>query len=97
MTIANTGEPVFVPAIGARPRMVVWKIIPGGAICTVVFARGSPRAFGEIRTPAFPVLRALARFFESARFRGHLPCRFRGCHEDRWYASGTLRRTYSTI
>src|SRR5437016_3769743 len=97
MTITNAREPVFVPAISARARVIVREIIPGVAVRAVILTHGSPRTLAKIRTPALPMLRALARLFDSPFFRSHLLCHFRGCHEDRWYASGTLRRTYSTI
>src|SRR5258706_9397072 len=46
------------------------KIFPGCAARAVVLADRSPLPFGEIRSPALPVLLSDARFFEPAVFRG---------------------------
>src|SRR5262245_42648714 len=55
MTIADAGDSVFVPAIGARAGMVVRKITPRIAIGTVVFAHRSPSTLGQKRSPAVPM------------------------------------------
>src|SRR5581483_3405003 len=55
MAIAESGEAVLVPAVGARARVIVRKVAPGIAVLAVILADGSPGALGEIRTPALPV------------------------------------------
>src|SRR6185503_7731314 len=59
------------PAVSARPGVIVWKVVPGGAVRTVIFTNRAPGAFAEIRTPTFPVLRALSGLFQSLLFFSH--------------------------
>ena len=56
MAIADAGEAVFVPAVGARPRVVVREVVPGRAVRAVVLAHRAPGALAQIRPPALPVL-----------------------------------------
>src|ERR1051326_3788688 len=69
MAIANSGEPVFVPAKSARACMVVGKIIPGIAVGTIVFAHRAPGTLAQIRTPTLPMFLELPRLFEPPCFR----------------------------
>src|SRR6185503_6528672 len=55
VAIADPGDAVFVPAIGARARLFVGEVVPGIAVRAVVFAHRAPRALGEVRAPALPV------------------------------------------
>ena len=50
--VADAGDAVFGPAIGARAGVIVREVIPGRAVGAVVFARIAPGSFREIRTPA---------------------------------------------
>ena len=59
MAVADAGNPVFAPAIGARAGMVVREVVPGGAVRAVVLANGSPLALAQVRSPALPVELAL--------------------------------------
>src|SRR5260370_25250136 len=68
--IADARDAVLVPAIGARAGVVVRKIFPGGALGAVVLAHGAPAALGQVRTPALPVGRTLARLQEPLFFPG---------------------------
>src|SRR5439155_9064440 len=70
VTVAETGEAVFVPAVGARSCMIVRKVGPGVAVGAVVLADGAPGALGEVRAPALPVLRAKARLLETTPLGG---------------------------
>jgi len=72
MAVADAGNAVFVPAIGARAGGVVRDGLPGRAIRAVILAHGSPGSFAEVRAPALPVRRAFFGFRESA---------FLGCHD----------------
>ena len=47
VTVADAGQAVFVPAIGARAGVIVREIFPGGAVRAVVFAHRAPGAFAE--------------------------------------------------
>src|SRR3954454_11935928 len=54
MVIADSGEAVLSPVIGARPGLIVREVVPGIAVRTVIFAYGSPLPLAEIRTPQPP-------------------------------------------
>src|SRR6516225_8933361 len=51
LLVAQSAEPVLVPAIGARARLVVAKMLPGFTMEAVILAHGAPGAFGQIRAP----------------------------------------------
>ena len=55
VAVANSGESILVPAIGAAASVVVREVRPGAAIVAVVFADSSPGALTEVRPPVFPV------------------------------------------
>src|SRR5262249_25134123 len=76
MAVANGGEPILVPAVGAGGGLGVWKIFPGFTGGAVVLANRSPGAVAHVRSPAFPVGLASSRFFETFFFcihGGNLP------------------------
>src|SRR3954447_8165593 len=56
MPVGNPSQPVFVPAVGLRARMIVRHGLPNCAVDTVVFSHGPPGPLAYIRTPALPVL-----------------------------------------
>ncbi len=53
--IAEAGEAILVPAVGAAAGLVVREVVPGIAVGAVVLAHGAPGAFGEVRAPVLPV------------------------------------------
>src|SRR5207248_3515895 len=69
--IANSANAVFVPAIRARPRVIVRKIIPRVAVRAVILANRPPRALGQIRPPKMPRLLRRFVFFEPLLFGVH--------------------------
>ena len=71
MPVGDAAEPVFAPAISAAARMIMGKILPGGAVGAVVFAHGAPLALGEVGSPAFPVNFARAVCLKSQFFFSH--------------------------
>ncbi len=81
VTIGDSRDSIFAPAIRARTGVIVRKIFPRGAVRTVVLAHGAPLAFGEIRSPALPVSGAEARFLQPFFF---------GCHAKRRPAVASL-------
>src|SRR5260370_23881210 len=83
--IADAGDAVLVPAVRARAGVLEREILPGGALGAVVLAHGAPTALGQVRAPALPVGRALARLQE--------PLFFAGDHRGREYnpAHGPVR------
>src|SRR6516165_5951802 len=48
LLVAQSAQPVLVPAIGARARLVVAKVFPGLAIGAVILADGAPGALRKI-------------------------------------------------
>ena len=69
-SVAEAGQPVLVPPIGAAPGVVVGEVIPGRAVGAVVFADGPPRPFGQVGTPAFPVGTSGLAVAQAAMFGG---------------------------
>ncbi len=53
--VAETGDAVLSPAIGASAGLFERKIFPGGAVGGIVLAHRAPLAVAEIRPPAAPV------------------------------------------
>src|SRR5690349_976444 len=53
--IAEPGEPILAPAVGARTGVVVRQVTPGIPIGAVVLPHGAPLPFAEIRPPQVPV------------------------------------------
>src|SRR6185436_11524879 len=49
MSIRDSCDSIFVPAVSARPSVIVWKVVPGGAVRTVIFTNRAPGTFAEIR------------------------------------------------
>jgi len=70
MAVADSGDAVFVPAVGAGPGMIVGNVLPRGPVRAVIFADRSPGPFAQIGPPAFPV--------SFAGVGGGQPCLFRG-------------------
>ena len=54
VVVAESGNAVFAPAVGATARMIVREIVPGGAVFAVVLAHRAPLTLAEIRPPALP-------------------------------------------
>src|SRR6266702_1983344 len=55
VTVANRGEAILVPTIGARAGMIVRKIFPRFSGGAVVLAHRSPRAIADVGAPALPM------------------------------------------
>jgi TRAP-type C4-dicarboxylate transport system permease large subunit len=70
--VADAGDAVLGPAVGARTGMIVWKIVPSRSIGAVVFARIAPGALGEIGPPALPIFVPTVRFQKTVAFSVHL-------------------------
>ena len=71
LPIADAREPVLIPPVRMRTRVVMRQVIPGGPVLAVVLAHGAPRALAQVRAPALPVHLAVTRFLESAFFSSH--------------------------
>src|SRR5580692_9906741 len=71
MVIAESGDAVLTPTIGAAARVVVRQIIPSTSPGAVVLAYRPPLSLGEIRTPRAPVLLACFVVRQSLFLGGH--------------------------
>src|SRR5262245_23797994 len=71
MPIRNAGDAVLVPEISFRGGMIWRKMLPCRAARAVVFANCTPSTLAEIRPPALPVRRSVARFFQALLFGVH--------------------------
>src|SRR3979490_860109 len=52
--VADAGETVLVPPVGARASVVVGEEVPCGAVGAVVLAVGAPGPFAEVGSPMLP-------------------------------------------
>src|SRR5438128_1473144 len=66
MTVADTSNPVLVPAVRSGSGVVVREVFPGIAIWTIVLANGAPGTLAQVRAPPLPVRPPLTRLFQSA-------------------------------
>src|SRR5262249_29605936 len=94
VTIANSGETIFIPAVSARACMIVRKVVPGRAIGTVVFTHCPPSTLAQVRTPALPMFPTPPRFFQSLMFRCPAPGhrKFTLIFSDQPYSINSLNR-----
>jgi hypothetical protein len=53
--VAEAGQAVLVPAVGAAAGVVVREGGPGVAVGAVVLADGAPGAFGDVGSPVSPL------------------------------------------
>ncbi len=68
VVVADAGQAVLAPAVGARTRLVVAEVVPGVAVGAVVLAHRAPLALAQVRAPFLPVGLAGARLLEPALF-----------------------------
>ena len=69
LIVAESGQPVFVPAVGAHAGVLVREEVPRVAIGRVVLGHGTPRSLRNVRTPPAPGL-SLGNGIESVLFLG---------------------------
>src|SRR6516162_11044275 len=67
MIVAETGQAVLTPMIGARAGLIVAEILPGVPVRAVVLANGAPLAFAEVGSPLPPWHSLLQRFIQPLR------------------------------
>src|SRR5260370_37765504 len=70
MAVADAGNAVLAPAVGARARMVVRKVFPRRSVRAVILADCAPLPLGEVRSPALPMNLPQPGLFETLIFRG---------------------------
>ena len=68
--VADAGDAVLAPAVGARARLIVREVLPGVAVRAVVLAHRAPLALAEIRPPQLPARRAARVLGEADAFGG---------------------------
>ncbi len=68
MTIRDSGEPVFIPAVGTGASMIVRERFPRSAVRTVVFPDRPPGPFAEVWPPALPMLLPERILFQPSPF-----------------------------
>src|SRR5262249_55744260 len=65
LVVADAGQAVLAPAVGAAAGVVVRQVAPGVALGAVVLADGAPLPLAQVRPPLLPRLAALALFFKA--------------------------------
>ena len=75
LIVADTGQAVLAPVVGARPRLVVAEICPGVAVLAVILANRAPLALAQIGPPLAPRNTGFACFPESGGLQDPLPRR----------------------
>ena len=65
--VADAGESVLVPAVGARAGMIVREVVPGIALGAVVLAHRAPRPFAQVGAERLPVTRQTCGCFRESR------------------------------
>src|SRR5215469_15228305 len=83
VTVADPGDSILVPAVGAGARVIVREEIPGAAAGAIVLAYGSPCPLAEVGAPPFPVSLLLSRLGKSGMFgRGRVCGSCMGAHTE---------------
>src|SRR5215831_7376967 len=73
MIVAEAGNGIFTPTIGAAARLVVTEVIPSSSIGTIILAHGSPLTLAQVGSPEAPSCSPTIGLFQS------LLLRHRGC------------------
>ena len=68
LVVANSGESILAPAVGAGPCLVVREVVPGIPVAAVVFANRAPLPFAQVRTPLLPGNSRRDGFLQPLRF-----------------------------
>ena len=93
--VADAGDAVLAPAIGARARVVVRQVLPRRAVGAVVLAHRSPLPLADVGAPAPPWRLALARRGEARLFGGQRG--FSGGHGDYMATCATTRGSIDQV
>ena len=54
VSVADAGDAILAPAIGAAAGVIMGEVVPGAAVGAVVFANRTPGALADIRPPLAP-------------------------------------------
>ena len=99
MIVGDARDAFLAPAIGARARVIVRRIVPGRAVRGVVLAHRPPQAVGEIGTPSTPPL-SRAPPGPSKILRSSWPLLgrvYRHVESRAWQASRSMARTLALV
>ena len=69
LVVADAGDAILAPVIGARARLIVGKVVPSVAVLAVVLPYGSPLALAEIGPPQLPRSPGLPALLKARLFR----------------------------
>src|SRR3954470_13355215 len=72
VTVADAGNAVLVPAVCARPCVIVRQIFPSVTVRSVVLAHRAPGALAEVGPPTLPVRPLVTSLFEPQLFLCHV-------------------------
>src|SRR5262245_45353306 len=90
--VANAGQTILAPAVGARAGVVVGEVIPRVTVVAVVLAHCAPLALAQIRSPFLPGNLPRSSLVESEMLCGHkvLPLLRTGMPGNAEHASGCV-------
>ena len=71
LVVAEAGQGLLAPAVGAAAGLVVGGVVPGVAAGRVVFAHGAPLPLGHVGPESAPGFEAVPGFLEALVFGGH--------------------------
>src|SRR5215471_14047444 len=71
LVVADPGEAVLAPVIGARASLIVAEIVPRIPVLAVILADGAPLAFAEVGSPLPPRHTFFPRLLQPGCFGGH--------------------------
>src|SRR5262245_50826387 len=71
MTVADSGNAIFIPAIRLGTGMIVGQVLPSVASFAVVLTNCSPRTLTEVGTPPLPVCNTPLRLLQPLFFCRH--------------------------
>src|SRR5262245_54576767 len=71
MTIRNSCESIFSPAIRSGSCVIVREKIPGSTIPAVIFSNRSPLPFAQVGPPSFPMFFPFSGFLQPFFFTCH--------------------------
>src|SRR6202034_4538044 len=67
LDVAEPGQPVLAPPVGAGPGLVVRQVVPRVAVLAVVLADRPPLPLADVRSPRVPGARLLQPVFKPAK------------------------------
>ena len=69
LVVAEAGDAILAPVIGARARLIVGKVAPSVAVLAVVLPYGSPLALAKVGPPQLPQVPGVPALLKARLFR----------------------------